>query len=175
MAVVKGVNSCSAYRPANRTSRQFVSTYPRFFPLIYISTGAPALKPRDATAAPCIHPHISNPSSDTSPRAVQSPPGLPTTAPRPRQPGFPKYVLRSYSTPRMGSGWARLIRGIQRNEVRMGRYGRWMNKTYEDPGSGMTWSPSAPTHAIQSCAGVMFLRFAMTDKPSTSWRLCPIF
>jgi hypothetical protein len=48
-------------------------------------------------------------------------------------------------------------------------------ETHEDPGSGTTWSPRAPTHAIQSWASVIFFRFAMPDKPSTSWRLCPMF
>ena len=48
-------------------------------------------------------------------------------------------------------------------------------KTHEDPGRGIMWSPSAPTHAMHSCATVMPFRFAMADKPSTNWRLCPIF
>jgi hypothetical protein len=56
------------------------------------------------------------------------------------------------------------------NEVHVGK-----RKTHEDPGSGIMWSPRAPTHAMHSCATVMPFRFAMADKPSTNWRLCPIF
>ena len=48
-------------------------------------------------------------------------------------------------------------------------------ETHEDPASGMTWSPSEQTHAIHSCGAVIPFRFAMTVKPSTSWRLCPMF
>ena len=48
-------------------------------------------------------------------------------------------------------------------------------KTHEDLESGIMWSLRAPTHTMHSCATVMPFRFAMTDKPSTNWRLCPIF
>jgi len=53
--------------------------------------------------------------------------------------------------------------------------GVYYKRTYEDPGSGIMWLPSVQTHAMHSCASVIPLRFAMADKLSTSWRLCPIF
>jgi hypothetical protein len=43
--------------------------------------------------------------------------------------------------------------------------------THEDPGSGMTWSPRAPTQAMHSWATVMPLRFATAVRVSTSLRL----
>ena len=47
--------------------------------------------------------------------------------------------------------------------------------THEDPGSGMTWSPRAPTQAMLSWATVIPLRFAMVVRVSTSLRLWFIF